>query len=58
MITEYDSSYMYDLSPTYKDNEGFWKYTPSGHLTVTVTKEQGKRFEVGKDYYLDISEVN
>lgn len=37
------------------ENEQFFKYTPTGSLTTGVVKEDA--FEVGKEYYLDISEA-
>lgn len=45
----------YSSSP--EDNQ-FSKATPTGSFTMTVTTDAGKSFfEVGKSYYLDISEV-
>lgn len=39
-----------DKSP---ENREFFKYTPSGELTLGVVKEQ--HFEAGKEYYLEIT---
>lgn len=35
------------------ENKKFWKYTPSGELNVTTVMDG--TFEVGKEYYLDLS---
>ena len=36
------------------DNESFFKYTPAGLLALSVVNKDLK-FEVGKEYYLDIT---
>lgn len=42
-----------------KENEEFFKYTPCGRLEVgTINAEAAKQFEVGKEYYIDISPAN
>jgi hypothetical protein len=38
-----------------KENEEFFKWTPSGSLKIGVYKEDV--FQPGKDYYIDISEA-
>jgi tRNA U54 and U55 pseudouridine synthase Pus10 len=39
------------------ENETFFKYTPGGELNLAVVNiEAAKQFEVGKEYYIDISE--
>lgn len=38
-----------------KENEKFFKYTPSGKLDISTLKKQS--FKAGKEYYLDISTV-
>jgi hypothetical protein len=38
-----------------KENEAFFKYTPSGGMSFGTTEE--RKFEPGKEYYIDISEV-
>ena len=35
------------------ENESFFRWTPSGQLTLSVVREH--HYEVGKEYYLDIS---
>lgn len=38
------------------ENDSFFKYTPSGQLTIgTVNEAALGQFEVGKAYYLDFS---
>lgn len=40
------------------ENEKFFKYTPSGSLELgLVQKETADKFTVGKEYYLDFTEV-
>lgn len=56
--TNDDFSYsFYPVIPAHDDkdseNARFFKYTPSGALTFQGTNEHG--FEVGKEYYVDIS---
>lgn len=36
------------------ENADFWKWTPNGTLTIQTVKKMP--FEVGKEYYLDISQ--
>jgi hypothetical protein len=39
-----------------KENEQFFKYTPYGKLDMnTINKAAADQFEVGKQYYIDIS---
>ena len=38
-----------------KENEEFFKYTPSGSLNIGVYKKD--IFEPGKEYYIDITEA-
>lgn len=38
-----------------KENEAFWKWTPSGKLEMGIKAESAKYFEVGKEYYLDFA---
>ena len=35
------------------ENESFFRWTPSGQLSLGVVR--GGQFEVGKEYYLDIT---
>ena len=38
------------------ENDSFFKFTPSGQLHLaTVNHPAADRFEVGKEYYIDIS---
>lgn len=39
------------------ENERYHKYTPSGKLSIWVDNEAVK-FELGKSYYLDITEAH
>lgn len=40
------------------ENKKWSRYTPSGHLEMTITNPVAlARFEVGKDYYLDFTPV-
>lgn len=41
---------VYSGSP---ENEQFFKYTPSGSLKLSVTREQA--FAAGKEYYIDVT---
>jgi hypothetical protein len=42
-----------DSSP---ENKSFWEWTPSGSLQLgCVNQEAWKRFEIGKEYYLDFT---
>jgi hypothetical protein len=39
-----------------KENEDFWKYTPSGLIQMGIDNEDAlKHFEVGKEYYVDFT---
>jgi len=54
------SSFLYEaeftaVSQGSEENKSFFQYTPSGHLSVGTYKEDV--FEVGKEYYLDITEA-
>ena len=41
------------------ENEEFFKFTPTGQLCLgTVNEEAIEQFEVGKEYYLDLSLAN
>ncbi len=38
------------------ENESFFKWTPSGQLSMgTINEKAAEEFEVGKEYYLDFS---
>ena len=41
------------------ENKSFSKYTPSGSLNLTISYETEavNAFEVGKEYYLDLTEA-
>ena len=40
------------------ENESFFQWTPYGQLKFgTINEEAAKKFETGKEYYIDISEV-
>lgn len=51
------------LHPVYSadpdsENHAFWKATPNGNLEMYIDNPDAKgTFEVGKSYYLDISEA-
>ncbi len=41
-----------------EEDRKFWKNTPSGKLEMMIDTSEGSSFfEVGKEYYLDFSEV-
>lgn len=41
-----------------KENEEFYKYTPSGNVDLgTINQEAADFFEFGKEYYLDFTEA-
>lgn len=44
------------VTNTSEENQGFWKYTPSGELKIQCAmKETADKFEPGKEYYIDFS---
>lgn len=47
------SAHLFAVHSGSPENEEFFKWTPSGVLDLSLTKEQ--HFEPGKDYYLDIT---
>lgn len=51
---QYEAEFMAVTSGS-EENKKFFQYTPTGRLTVGIYKEDV--FEVGKEYYLDISEA-
>ena len=41
------------------ENDSFFKYTPGGEIRLAILKEEtAGKFEVGKEYYVDFSEVS
>jgi hypothetical protein len=53
-----------EMSPVYGNNDPehenskFWAATPSGKLELGVIPEEvGNVFEIGKEYYIDITEA-
>lgn len=41
-----------------EENKSFWKYTPGGVLTLSCIKPEAvAMFDVGQEYYLDISKA-
>lgn len=40
-----------------EENKQFWKWTPSGSFKLGCVNKNVD-FEIGKDYYIDISEAN
>jgi len=46
----------YPVTSGSKENETFFKYTPSGSLEIGVTATDV--FEVGQEYYLDFNKAN
>jgi hypothetical protein len=58
-VTETADFYTYHLVPVYSqdpmhENKYFWDMTPSGAFNVTVSKEKGRFFQVGHEYYFEI----
>lgn len=57
--TEYTDGYEVKLQPVMGDTpeeKAFWKYTPSGELTMRLVKEEtAERFKVGQVFYLDFT---
>jgi hypothetical protein len=57
-VNKTDHQWEYEFHAVYGDsspeNKMFWKYTPSGQLKFSCMT-QGPLFEVGKEYYLDLS---
>lgn len=46
---------VYSGSP---ENREFFKYTPSGHITMdVVTSAAARQFKVGHDYYVDFTDA-
>lgn len=58
-ITEYTASYQYSLSAVFggDENKVYWESTPAGSFQVTINSSKGKLFEVGKQYFIDITEA-
>lgn len=50
IVYDYEFNAVYGDSP---ENKEFWKWTPTGKLNVSTVKD--KTFEVGKEYYVDLS---
>lgn len=38
-----------------EENKNFWKYTPSGELTMNIHGEASDMFNVGQEFYLDFT---
>lgn len=55
------SGYQVELKPVTtgsKENQEFYRFTPYGELVVgTINSEAAKQFEVGQEYYIDISKA-
>lgn len=52
-----DKQWEYEFYAVYTgsdENKMYWKYTPSGNLKFSCMNE-GPLFEVGKEYYLDLT---
>lgn len=50
--------YLVPVASGSKENEDFFRYTPSGSLKMaTVNQEAAKQFIPGKDYYIDFTLV-
>lgn len=56
-IQEFTASYAYQMSAVYgaPENKVFWEATPAGSFNVTISSSKGKLFEVGCEYYIDIT---
>lgn len=56
-ITESEWGFQYQMTPVFggEENKVYWEATPSGSFQVSIAKSKGKVFEVGKEYFLDIS---
>lgn len=40
------------------ENKQFFRWTPGGEISLgTVSKEAGEYFKIGKEYYVDFTEV-
>lgn len=58
--SEYESGVheiiMYPVIQGSEENKKFFKYTPGGEFKLSVVSpETAQMFEVGKEYYIDIS---
>ena len=51
----FDYEFNATMNDKSEENKTFWKYTPSGKLNVSTVNDSS--FIVGKDYYLDLIEV-
>ncbi|UQN10383.1 hypothetical protein [Deinococcus sp. QL22] len=39
-----------------EENKEFWKYTPAGEITMTISNpDAAKMFEPGKEFYVDFT---
>lgn len=42
-----------------EENKTFWKYTPAGQITLTISNPSASEmFVLGKEIYVDFSEAN
>lgn len=60
VLEQEGQGHSYKFEPVYSpdeksENAQFFKFTPSGKLELGCTNGHG--FEVGKEYYIDISEA-
>lgn len=58
IIQRENASITYILNPVTvgEENKEWSKWTPSGKLEMVITNPEAK-FEIGKEYYLDFTEV-
>lgn len=60
--TEFDDGlaniHMEPVQEGSEENKQFFKYTPSGFFDLTsINPEVAKEFQVGKEYYIDITQA-
>lgn len=47
---------LYPVMGGSEENNTFWKYTPSGQITMMITNPEAiNQFEAGKEYYVDFT---
>jgi hypothetical protein len=59
-LTKYESGSdeikLAPVSSGSEENKMFWKYSPSGSITLScINSEATKQFEIGKEYYVDFN---
>jgi len=54
--TDKPKQYVFVAATNGEENKSWSKWTPCGRLEITITNPDAKKFEVGKEYCLDIAD--